>query len=217
MRFVDLIEKKAAGLSLSPEEIAGMVAGFTCGEIPDYQMSAMTMAIYYQGMTDEEKAHIIGVQANLWTEYITSDDHLEYMLLPRMAALSEVQWCQPEVKDWERFLDSADDFCAIYDKAFAGNPNIRIIDAPHKDECAYHIYEIAVPDREALLSELAKNDIYGGVHYRDNTEFSMYTYAQGTCPHAHEISQHIITMPLHMYLTDGDVERIASIVNGFVK
>ena len=109
------------------------------------------------------------------------------------------------------------EICAIYDKAFAGNPNIRIIDAPHKDECAYHIYEIAVPDREALLSELAKNDIYGGVHYRDNTEFSMYTYAQGTCPHAHEISQHIITMPLHMYLTDGDVERIASIVNGFVK
>ena len=45
----------------------------------------------------------------------------------------------------------------------------------------------------------------------------MYTYAQGTCPHAHEISQHIITMPLHMYLTDEDVARIAGIVNNFVK
>lgn len=66
-------------------------------------------------MTDEEKAHILGVQANLWTEYITTEDHLHYMLLPRMAALSEVQWCQPENKDWERFYDSADDFCAIYD------------------------------------------------------------------------------------------------------
>ena len=67
------------------------------------------------GMTEEEMKHILGVQANLWTEYIASDDHLEYMLLPRMAALSEVQWCQPENKSWERFLDSADDFCAIYD------------------------------------------------------------------------------------------------------
>ena len=67
------------------------------------------------GMTEEEIKHILGVQANLWTEYIASDDHLEYMLLPRLAALSEVQWCQPENKDWERFLDSADDFCAIYD------------------------------------------------------------------------------------------------------
>ena len=67
------------------------------------------------GMTDEEKAHILGVQANLWTEYIETADHLFYMLLPRLAALAEVQWCQPEVKDWNRFLESADDFCAIYD------------------------------------------------------------------------------------------------------
>ena len=70
---------------------------------------------YVKGMTDEEKSHILGVQANLWTEYIASDDHLEYMLLPRMAALSEVQWCQPETKSWKRFIDSADEFCGIYD------------------------------------------------------------------------------------------------------
>ena len=106
---------------------------------------------------------------------------------------------------------------AMYDKAFEGNPNIRIIRAPYADECCYHIYEIVVPDREALLSELAKNDIYGGVHYRDNTEFSMYRYAQGSCPVAHEVTQHIITMPLHMYLTDEDVAKIAKIVNDFVK
>ena len=66
-------------------------------------------------MTDEEKARVLGVQANLWTEYIATADHLHYMLLPRMAALSEVQWCQPQTKSWERFYDSADDFCSIYD------------------------------------------------------------------------------------------------------
>ena len=66
-------------------------------------------------MTEEEKAHILGVQANLWTEYIATESHLQYMLLPRMAALSEVQWCQRENKSWERFMDSADEFCAIYD------------------------------------------------------------------------------------------------------
>ena len=109
------------------------------------------------------------------------------------------------------------EICKIYDKAFEGNPNIRIIRAPYPEECSYHIYEIVVPDREALLSELAKNDIYAGVHYRDNTEFSMYRYAQGSCPVAHEVTQHIITMPLHMYLSDGDVEKIAEIVNNFVK
>ena len=66
-------------------------------------------------MTDEEKARVLGVQANLWTEYIATEEHLHYMLLPRMAALSEVQWCQPQTKSWERFYDSADDFCSIYD------------------------------------------------------------------------------------------------------
>lgn len=104
---------------------------------------------------------------------------------------------------------------AMYDAAFAENPNIRIIRANYPQECSYHIYEIVVPDREGLLSELAKNDIYGGVHYRDNTEFSMYRYAQGTCPKAHAVTQNIITMPLHMYLTDEDVARIAQIVNAF--
>ncbi len=70
---------------------------------------------FVEGMTDEEKAHILGVQANLWTEYIATNEHLEYMLLPRMTALSEVQWCQPENKSWDRFRDSADEFCAIYE------------------------------------------------------------------------------------------------------
>ena len=66
-------------------------------------------------MTDEEKSHILGVQANLWTEYIPDENQLHYMLLPRMAALSEVQWCQPENKSWERFYNNADALCAIYD------------------------------------------------------------------------------------------------------
>ena len=48
-------------------------------------------------------SHVLGAQCNLWTEYIGTNEHLEYMLLPRMIALSEVQWCQPDVKNIERF------------------------------------------------------------------------------------------------------------------
>ncbi len=104
-----------------------------------------------------------------------------------------------------------------YNKAFESNDKIQIIKAPYHDECSYHIYELVVPDREALLAKLAENDIYGGVHYRDNIEYSMYTYARGTCPKAHEISEHIITLPMHMWLTDEDVDQIIAIVNDFVK
>jgi len=72
---------------------------------------------FTENMTEEEKAHIIGVQANLWTEYICTQDHLEYMLLPRLSALSEVQWCAPENKIWERYLDSVDEVLNIYETA----------------------------------------------------------------------------------------------------
>lgn len=59
-----------------------------------------------EGMPAGADKHILGVQANLWTEYISSNEQLEYMLLPRMLALSEVQWCKPENKDFNRFKES---------------------------------------------------------------------------------------------------------------
>ena len=100
-----------------------------------------------------------------------------------------------------------------YNERLAENPDITIIGAPYPEECSYHIYEIMVPDREMLLSKLAEQEIYGGVHYRDNTEYSMYAYAQGTCPKAHKASKHILTLPLHLYLTLEDVDRICDIAN----
>ncbi len=54
MRMYDLIMKKRNGGALSTEEIRFMIKGFTAGEIPDYQMSAMMMAIYFQGMNEDE-------------------------------------------------------------------------------------------------------------------------------------------------------------------
>ncbi|MBR5456054.1 MAG: family 20 glycosylhydrolase [Bacteroidaceae bacterium] len=51
----------------------------------------------------EVQKHIIGVQANLWTEYIPTFSHVEYMELPRMAALCEVQWSNPAKKNFEEF------------------------------------------------------------------------------------------------------------------
>ena len=105
----------------------------------------------------------------------------------------------------------------MYNEGFKNNKNIQIVPANYADECSYHLYELILPDREALLEFLSKNDINCGVHYRDNTEYSMYKYANGTCPYAHKISQHLITMPLHMWLTDEDVKKIIEKVNEFLK
>ena len=54
MRMYDLIEKKKLGMELTTDEIRFMIDGFTDGTIPDYQMSAMTMAICFQGMSKRE-------------------------------------------------------------------------------------------------------------------------------------------------------------------
>lgn len=69
----------------------------------------------HPSLTPEQQQHIIGVQANLWTEYVTSYRHVEYMELPRMAALSEVQWCRPENKDYADFLQRLVTMTDMYD------------------------------------------------------------------------------------------------------
>jgi pyrimidine-nucleoside phosphorylase len=58
MRMVDLIEKKRDGKELSKQEINFIIQGYTKGEIPDYQMSALAMAIFFKGMTPAETANL---------------------------------------------------------------------------------------------------------------------------------------------------------------
>ena len=54
-------------------------------------------------LTKEEAVYIQGVQANVWAEYITTAEHMEYMVYPRLLALAEVAWTQPDKKNWEHF------------------------------------------------------------------------------------------------------------------
>ena len=64
----------------------------------------------------DEQKYIIGTQANLWVEYILDTKHVEYMVLPRMAALAEVQWTEPAKKDFNSFLPRLNKFLKIYDR-----------------------------------------------------------------------------------------------------
>lgn len=75
MRMVDLIAKKRDGHELTQEEIHFIVEGYTKGEIPDYQMSAWAMAIYFKGMSARETA-------NLTLAMATSGDQLDLSLIP---------------------------------------------------------------------------------------------------------------------------------------
>jgi len=63
MRPYDIIQKKRNGHKLNAEEIEFLIAGYTAGEIPDYQLSAWAMAVYFQGMEEEETAKLTETMA----------------------------------------------------------------------------------------------------------------------------------------------------------
>ncbi|MGZ3914574.1 MAG: glycoside hydrolase family 20 protein [Flavisolibacter sp.] len=54
-------------------------------------------------LNEEQAKHVLGAQANLWTEYITTAEQVEYMVLPRMLALAEVVWSPKETRNWNSF------------------------------------------------------------------------------------------------------------------
>ena len=68
-------------------------------------------------LTEEQQKHIIGVQANIWTEYITSFRHVEYMAMPRMDALAELQWNNPnpDDRDFDAFVERCRRMAQLYD------------------------------------------------------------------------------------------------------
>lgn len=64
----------------------------------------------------EARSHIFGTQANLWAEYMTNEQMVEYQALPRMSALAEVQWTQPEHKDYKAFLQRLTRFTSLFER-----------------------------------------------------------------------------------------------------
>lgn len=83
----------------------------------------------YDKLSENEQKYILGVQANLWTEYISTPMQLEYMLLPRLGAIAEIGWSNPEPdkKDIEEFIGRAKQLSRYY-YAFGWN-------------CAKHFFE----------------------------------------------------------------------------
>ncbi|NDV56563.1 family 20 glycosylhydrolase [Bacteroides sp. 519] len=67
-------------------------------------------------LSESEAKHILGVQANLWTEYVTTTQQVEFKVLPRMDALAEIQWCLPENRNYDAFLKRLSNMIKHYNK-----------------------------------------------------------------------------------------------------
>ncbi|MEX2269866.1 MAG: DegT/DnrJ/EryC1/StrS family aminotransferase [Vicinamibacterales bacterium] len=96
-----------------------------------------------------------------------------------------------------------------YDEGLADVPAIqRVPIAPHC-ESARHLYQVLVDRRDEAMVALNREQIYPGVHYRDNSLYGMYA-DQPPCPRARRASERVISLPMHMQLTRDDVDRVCT-------
>ena len=93
--------------------------------------------------------------------------------------------------------------------------NIKIIHHNPQCESSRHLFQIRVPDREDLLQFLYKNEIYPGVHYKSNKEYSMYKECRGSVPNAQKLQHEILSLPLHLDMGVEDINIITNLIKKY--
>ena len=101
------------------------------------------------------------------------------------------------------------EICEMYDKALNKEGVRSIKTSSYTMISSRHLYQIVVNNRNNIMEYLNSQGIYPGVHYRDNTSYKMYSDQFGRCPNSQNLSERVISLPLHMYLTDDDVKYVA--------
>ena len=107
--------------------------------------------------------------------------------------------------------------CQWYRDRFEQYPEqIKMVRNEPGCESACHLFQICVENRDELMVALNEAEIFPGVHYASNINYKMYEYAKGTCPYSDYVSDHTISLPLNLYLSYEDVQRICDEVIKFV-
>jgi hexosaminidase len=113
----------------------------------------------------EQRHHILGVQANIWTEHIRTEERVEYMTFPRAAAVAEVGWSAPERLDWNGFLarlpDQMNRYRMVGIHAYAGQIAAADAREPHPKRSSYALHsctneiQLSLEDDAPLQGERA--------------------------------------------------------------
>ena len=99
--------------------------------------------------------------------------------------------------------------CQWYRERFAPyTDKIKLVRIEEGCESSCHLFQICVENRDELMLALNAAEIYPGVHYSSNINYKMYNYAKGTCPYSDYVSDHTISLPLNLYITYEDVQRV---------
>ncbi len=93
---------------------------------------------------------------------------------------------------------------------------IKFVRIEEACESSFHLFQICVENRDALMLELNAAEIYPGVHYASNINYKMYSYAKGSCPYSDYVSDHTISLPTNMYITYEDIKKVCQVIKHFL-
>lgn len=103
-----------------------------------------------------------------------------------------------------------------YEEQLSGEPGITIV--RHKTgQSSRHLFQVMVDAREAVLARLREHGIHAGVHYRIHSDYLPYRNVRGDCPVARSAASRLLSLPLHMHLTNEECDHVGSSLKSVVR
>lgn len=103
----------------------------------------------------------------------------------------------------------------LYQSELSNIEKIKFVKIPDYCKSSRHLFQIIVHDRDELLNFLNLNDVFPGVHYRNNLEYDIYSGFGNHCPKAAIFSNQILSLPIHLRLTIEDIKLVTTLIRKF--
>ena len=184
------------------KNLATADSGMIC--FKDEQYDTLARKLSWLGINKDTYARTASQGAYKW-KYEVEDLGYKYHGNSIMAAIALVS-----LKYLDRDNSYRRQLAKWYTDELKDIKNLIIIEHNEACESSRHLFQIRVPNRDDVMAELNKLDIYPGVHYRDNTEYSLYQKFDNNCVNARLLSNEIISLPMHLGLSKVDVQKIVN-------
>ena len=175
-------------------------SGMICFQNSDYDLLARKLS--WLGIDKDTYQRTNDKGTYKW-EYDLVDVGYKYHGNSIMASMAIVGLKYLEIDNERR-----NEICQIYENYFSGTKIETVKMSKETEVSSRHLFQIKVSNRNKIMEYLNLNGIYPGVHYRDNTNYKIYSYGFGSCPVSNDVSEKLISLPLHTKLTNDDVKYI---------
>lgn len=176
-------------------------SGMVC--FADAEDDATARRLSWLGISQDTYTRTVGGGSYKW-RYEVDELGYKYNGNSIMAAMAMVSL---------KYLDQDNarrrEISALYDEALEGRSGIERVPMAPGTEPSRHLYQVLIDDRDETILRLNERGVAPGVHYRDNSAYSLYAPFAGGTPRASSASDRLLSLPLHMSLTDDDVAYVS--------